>query len=200
MTDDLAAIIAAHQRDLGNGVAVTAGEQQERFEMGSGMTERTGEEAMTETELQDLYKRATETYRASRNAAIAAGAEWWTDSNDIRTVVDLVLAERLHAQAPAPWDTLRAAAAVLMDQQMPAIARHCGIVANNLEYAEQEKAAAEKAREALIEKAARTMAAGHNPGYDWTAMGQYGRESFIAGARALADAGLLADPDVEGDQ
>lgn len=159
----------------------------------------------TENDLQDLYKRATETYRASRNAAIAAGAECWTDSNDIRAVVDLVLAE---SPAPAPWDTLRAAADIMHPESHPSglwtpEERALRDEAALLEYAhraEQEKATAEKAREALIEKAARTMAAGHNPGVDWTAMGQYGRESFIAGARALADAGLLADPDVEGDQ
>lgn len=77
------------------------------------------------------------------------------------------------------WELLRAAADILDEEGYVSEARNLRSMARHRE-----------GREAVIEAAARTMAADHNPGVAWTAMG-YGQKSFIAGARALADAGLL---------
>lgn len=150
-------------------------------------------------ELNDLYRRA----RSAWDIQV-------TQSDGIRAVVDLVLAEA----TPAPWDTLRAAADIMHPESHPAgvwtpeesalraeaARRQAG------HRAEQEKTTAEKAREALIEKAARKLYESDNVrrnchfGLEWDELPEFTQADYRANAMDLFDAGLLAAPDVEGDQ
>ena len=68
------------------------------------------------------------------------------------------------------------------------------------EKATAEQATAEKAREALIEKAARLLFSAAANGASFGRASEAVQGRWLAQARALADAGLLADPDVRGDQ
>ncbi|WP_336818936.1 hypothetical protein [Gordonia sp. MMO-8] len=121
--------------------------------------------------------------------------------------------EELHRLAPEPeekvldvpiqpWDTLRAAAQIVADDtttwaNLDEICRTLDGLADRLEAehkATQERAEQDAAREALIEKAAEAMwRADHAPASfaDWTFAADSG--AYRLRARALADAGLLAE-------
>lgn len=109
-----------------------------------------------------------------------------------------------YARQPQPWEVLWEAARIYHSSSPNAPGMENVTVdrlrsaADRLEAehrAAQEAAEREAEREKLIEQAAQTMFAHHNPGTAWTAVGQYTQDSFVEGARALADAGFLTDPE-----
>lgn len=103
------------------------------------------------------------------------GRRWHSD--------DGVTVIRRADQQLTDWEILRRAADLAARDPKPYAANKCRLLADHLEAAhaaEQEKAAADAKREALIEKATAII-------------NGFGDSGFAA--RALADAGLLADTD-----
>ena len=146
-------------------------------------------DSMTTTDRDDLYNQAVRAYGCLP-----------VYSPGIRAVVDLVLAARPTPAERQPWDVLREAAHIYSEnggahEWIPSNLKvfAARMVAEHL--AAQEKAERDAEREKLIEQAARTMAAKHNPNTAWEDMSECTQGSFVEGARALADAGLLADPE-----
>ncbi|MGB3302664.1 MAG: hypothetical protein WBA98_08240 [Gordonia sp. (in: high G+C Gram-positive bacteria)] len=127
-----------------------------------------------------------------------------------RNAVDGTPLRRLVPE-PTAWETLRAAALIMSDIAGVNPSRtesHLRDTAFRLEAehaAAQAEAAADAARDALIEKAAQTIAYAIEPNDDdvsadylWKRYLAHGsQERYRANARALADAGLLVDPEAE---
>ncbi|MGB3707624.1 hypothetical protein [Gordonia sp. (in: high G+C Gram-positive bacteria)] len=142
---------------------------------------------MTTTD--DLYQRASCLYEA----AYYARRTRTPHADGIRAVVDLVLAER---PEPTDWETLRAAAAICDRQMRSGTASKLRNDAERLEAehaAAQAEAAADAARDALIEKANAIFREA------WHAEDARsgGGSRVTAGMKAVADAGLLVDPEAE---